>query len=232
VGELAPQPARALVRKLGSELIAGAVSVAGPGHFRNSALAVAASGRVIGAYDKMHPVPFGEYVPFRRFLGFVTALRNVPQDMVPGSGPVLLPVPGGRVGTPISFETAFEGIVRGFAAEGAGAIVVPTNTSSFGTRSGAAEQELQLSRMRAAELGLWVVQAAPSGISAFIDPRGRVVNQTGLYRAAILRGEIHLGRSTTPFSRWGETPAMLLAAVLVAVGAWPSVRRAGTVRGT
>lgn len=110
------------------------------------------------------------------------------------------------------------------------AIVVPTNTSSFGTRSGAAEQELQLSQMRAAELGLWLVQAAPSGISAFIDPAGKVTSQVGSYRAAVLRGEIRLGISSTPFSRWGETPEMLLAAVLVALGAWPSVRRRRRLR--
>jgi apolipoprotein N-acyltransferase len=143
---------------------------------------------------------------------------------------MLLPVPGGEVGTPISFETAFAGIVREFAAAGANAIVVPTNTSSFGTRSGTADQELQLSRMRATELGLWVVQAAPSGISAFIDPTGKVTSQVGLYRAAVLPGEIRLGKSSTPFSRWGETPAMLLAAVLVTSGAWPSVRRRRRLR--
>lgn len=225
VGEPAPRPARSLAEELDTELIVGVVSSAGPGRFYNSVIAVAASGRVIGVYDKMHPVPFGEYVPFRRFLGFVTALRNVPADMVRGSRPVLLPVPGGTVGSPISFETAFAGVARRLAAVGAGAIVVPTNTSSFGTRSGAAEQELQLSRVRATEVGLWVVQASPSGISAIIDPTGRVTSQAGLYQAAIVRGQIRLGRSTTPFSRWGETPAMVLAAVLVGLAAWPWVKR-------
>lgn len=69
-------------------ILAGVVSDAGPGRFRNSALSVAPSGTVMGVYDKQRPVPFGEYVPGRAFLGFVTALRAVPADMVPG------PVPG------------------------------------------------------------------------------------------------------------------------------------------
>jgi len=225
VGEPAPEPARTLARRLDTELIVGVVSGAGPGTFWNSALAVSASGNVIGVYDKMRPVPYGEYVPFRRFLGFVTALRAVPLDMARGARPALLPVPGGSVGSPISYETAFGRIVRQFADEGAGAIVVPTNTSSFGKRSGAAEQELLVSRVRATELGLWVVQSSPAGISAIIDPTGNVTSRAGLYRSGIVSGRIQLGRSATPFSRWGETPAMALAAALVAVGAWPLARR-------
>lgn len=225
VGDPAPEPARTLARSLGTEIIVGVVSGAGPGRFWNSALAVSPSGTVIGVYDKMRPVPYGEYVPFRRYLGFVTALRDIPLDMARGARPALLPVPGGSVGTPISFETAFARIVRRFADEGAGAIVVPTNTSSFGERSGAAEQELQLSRVRSTELGLWTLQSSPAGISAIIDPAGTVTSEAGLYRSAIVSGRIRLGRSTTLFARWGETPAIVLAAILVLVAAWSSARR-------
>ena len=108
------------------------MSGAGPGAFRNSALSITPEGVVAGAYDKQRPVPFGEYVPFRTYLGFVTTLRAVPSDIIPGAGPRLVPVPGGRIGTPISYEVTFSRIVQGFAADGAEAIVVPTNTSSYG----------------------------------------------------------------------------------------------------
>lgn len=214
VGEPAPEPLSELARSLDTEIVAGVVSSAGPGSFRNSALAVSPSGTVLGVYDKQRPVPFGEYVPGRRFLGFVTALRAVPEDMVPGSGPIVLPVSGGEIGTPISYETGFARIVRGFVRAGAGAVVVPTNTSSFGTRTGAAEQELQLTRIRALELDRWAVQASSAGISAIIDPRGRVVTRTGLYKRRVLWGDIRLGTSLTSFARWGETPTIALSLVL------------------
>lgn len=231
-GATAPEPLATLARELETWFAAGVVSGAGPGRFLNSAISVDPSGRVAGVYDKVRPVPFGEYVPGRRFLGFVGALRAVPRDMVPGDGPTLLPVPGGAVGAPVSYETAFARIVRGFAELGAEALVVPTNTSSFGPEAPAASQELQLTRMRARELGLWTIQAAPSGISAFVDPRGRVMERTGLYEAAVLTGEIRLDRSGTAFSRFGETPVILGAAAASLAGAWPGLVRTVRRRGT
>ncbi|MGH2658303.1 MAG: apolipoprotein N-acyltransferase [Actinomycetota bacterium] len=211
VGELAPPPLAELAGRLDAWILAGVVSDAGPGRFRNSALSVTPSGVVAGAYDKQRPVPFGEYVPWRPYLGFITALRAVPRDMVRGSDPRLLPVPGGRVGTPISYEVTFPRIVRAFANRGAEAIVVPTNTSSFGATAATAEQQLLSTRMRARELGLWLVQSAPSGISAIVEPGGRVVARTDLYESTILRGSIRLAASSTPFARWGEGPVVLLA---------------------
>lgn len=218
-GEEAPEPVAGLARELETWFVAGTTSPAGPGRFWNSALAVDPSGTVAGVYDKVRPVPFGEYVPGRRFLGFVSALRAVPRDMVAGPGPRVLPIPGGLVGTPISYEVAFANVVRGFAERGAGLIVVPTNTSSYGPDAPTAEQELQLTRLRAVELGLWVVQAAPSGISAIVDPGGRVVARTGLYEATILMGDVRLGEPGSWFVRIGDVPTMAAsaAAVLAAV---------------
>lgn len=225
-GKPAPEPLFGLARELDVWLVAGVVSAIDEGHFLNSAMAVAPSGEVAGVYDKLRPVPFGEYVPGRRYLGFVTSLQRIPRDMITGTGPRLVPVPGGLVGTPVSYETAFARIVRRFADLGANAIVVPTNTSSYGPRAAAAPQELQLSRMRAVELGLSVgVQAAPSGISAFIDPDGNVFERTELYEARILQGEIRLARARTPFARFGETPTIIAAVAASLIGAWPAVRK-------
>jgi apolipoprotein N-acyltransferase len=226
VGDPAPPPVAELARDLDAWFLVGTVSDAGPGRFRNSALSVTPSGSVAGVYDKQRPVPFGEYVPWRRHLGFISALRAIPRDIAPGTDPRLLPVPGGRVGTPISYEVMFGRIVRGFAAEGAEAVVVPTNTSSFGADAATAEQQLLSTRMRASELGLWMVQSAPSGISAIVDPSGGVVARTELYEAAILRGSIRLTPASTPFARWGERPVVLLAAgTALAAEGWPRARR-------
>ncbi|MGH2577937.1 MAG: nitrilase-related carbon-nitrogen hydrolase, partial [Actinomycetota bacterium] len=107
---------------------------------------------------------------------------------------------------------------------GAGLIVVPTNTSSYGPDAPVAEQELQLARLRAIELGLWVIQAAPSGISAIVDPAGHIVKRTDLYEAAILTGEVRLGESNTLFVRWGEGSTMLAAVAAVLLAISPSVR--------
>ncbi|MGH2580537.1 MAG: apolipoprotein N-acyltransferase [Actinomycetota bacterium] len=226
VGEPAPPTLAELAGTLDAWFLAGVVSDAGPGRFRNSVLSVRPSGSVAGVYDKQHPVPFGEYVPWRPYLGFISALRAVPKDMVPGADPRSIPVPGGRVGTPISYEVMFPWIVAGLAARGAEAIVVPTNTSSFGPDAATAEQQLLSTRMRARELGLWVVQSAPSGISAVVDPSGQVVVRTELYEATILRGLIRLAPASTPFARWGEGPPVLLAFVtLLLVAGLPQGRR-------
>ncbi|MGH2579436.1 MAG: apolipoprotein N-acyltransferase [Actinomycetota bacterium] len=216
VGEPAPEPMRQLARDLHAWFLVGVVSDAGPGRFRNSALSVDPSGIVRGTYDKTRPVPFGEYVPWRRFLGFVTALRNVPRDMVPGRDTLPVQVAGAQVGTPISYEVVFSRIVRGFAQRGADAIVVLTNTSSYGPGAATADQQLQVTRMRAVELGEWVVQSAPSGISAVVDPEGRVVRRTGLFEPAIIRAAIGLERSAAPFARFGELPVIAFAIVAVA----------------
>jgi apolipoprotein N-acyltransferase len=230
IGAPAPHPLAELATSLDAWFLAGLVSDADLARFRNSVLSVTPSGSVAGVYDKQHAVPFGEYVPWRRYLGFISALRAVTKDMVPGGDPRLVPVPGGRVGTPISYEVVFSRIVRGFAARGAQAIVVPTNTSSFGSDAATAEQQLLSTRMRAVELGLWVVQSSPSGISAVVDPSGQVVARTGLYKATILRGSIKLAPASTLFARWGEGPVVLLAAAVALLAAGFAARPTCTRR--
>ena len=94
-------------------------------------------------------------------------------------------------------------MTREFVRDGAGFLVVPVNNASYGTTAASA-QHLQMSRMRAVENGRWVVNAAVSGISAFIDPSGRVVTEVGLFRTAILRHTIRSSDVVTPYVRWGD----------------------------
>jgi apolipoprotein N-acyltransferase len=219
-GRRAPDPIPELARTLGTWFIVGVVSRASGDGFYNSALSIDPSGRVAGVYDKNRPVPFGEYVPARRYLGFIGDLQYVPYDMVPGRRPTPLPVPGGIVGTPISYEVTFSRLVQRFGVQAVNALVVPTNTSSYGPNAATADQELQASRMRARELGVWVIQSAPSGISALIDPSGSVVARTDLYEARVLKGTLSLRVGRTPFGRIGEMPAIVLAGLFAGWGLW------------
>lgn len=175
VGETAPAPLSELAKGIDAWFLAGVVSGAGPGRFRNSVLSVTPAGDVADTYDKQHPVPFGEYVPWRPLLRFISALRAVPADIVPGARAHPLPFPGGQVATPISFEGMFARVVSSLVSNDPEAIVIATNTSSFGPGAAAAEQQLLSSRMWAHEPGMWIMQSAPSGVSAIVDPGGRVV---------------------------------------------------------
>ena len=143
------------------------------GLVRNTDRLYAPDGHLVGSYSKRHLVPFGEYVPWRSHLGFIGALDQVPEDFTPGTHPEVFRVGRSRVGTLICFESAFSGLARDTVRAGAEVIVVSTNNRSY-RRSGNSAQHLESSRMRAAETGRAVVQAAVSGISAVISPAGTV----------------------------------------------------------
>jgi apolipoprotein N-acyltransferase len=177
-------------------------------------------GVVEGAsYVKRQPVPFGEYVPARDLLGWIPALRQIPDDTVPGDAAQVIDVAGARVGTVICFENAFAHLVQDQVRAGADVLVVSTNNSSFGDTQMSA-QHLAISRLRAVETGRWVVHAGLSGLSAFIDPEGRVHDVTQLFTPASPRREVPLVDATTPATAVGEgvpvAAAALTAAALLA----------------
>jgi hypothetical protein len=162
-------------------------------------------------------VPFGEYVPWRSRLTWIDAISQIPVDRTPGASIHAISQPGvPPYGTPICFENAFPSIPRQMVIDGAGFIVVPVNNASYGFTA-AAEQHLQMSQMRAVETGRWVVDAAVSGISAFIDPRGVVTSRTGLFETTVLRGDVFVSSERTPYVRFGDwVPILSLGIVLVA----------------
>ncbi len=182
----------------------GAVVNDPDGTQRTTVLAFDASGTLVDRYDKVHLVPFGEYVPWRRYLSWVSAIKQIPVDRTPGSSVHTISQPGlPSYGTPICFENAFPGIERTMAREGAQFFVVPVNNASYGFTA-AAEQHLEMSRMRAVETGRWVVDAAVSGISAFIGTDGQVVNNTQLFVPGILRGQVVPSTAWTLYVRYGD----------------------------
>lgn len=192
----------------------GAVVNDQDGSQRTSVLAFDGHGRLVDRYDKVHLVPFGEYVPFRRRLRWLDAINQIPIDRTAGEGFYPIAQPGvPSYGTPICFENAFPSIPRAFVRAGAEFLIVPVNNASY-VFTAAAAQHLQMSQMRAVETGRWVVDAGVSGISAFIDPSGAVTSRTALFQPAILRGQVQASNAQTVFVRFGDWVPLLCLVII------------------
>lgn len=214
-----------LARSLDAPMIVGTVEGAGPDAFRNGAVLVDATGEVVDRYDKVHRVPFGEFVPFRSLLEQVAGDALPDRDALIGELPGHLDVPGpvGRVATPISWEIFFPDRTREGVEAGARLVLNPTNGASF---SGTIVQSQQVasSRMRAIESGRWVVQVAPTGFSAVVDEDGKVLGRTSITERRVLQRQVQLREGLTIYTRLGNLPGLLAAALLIAAG-WAIERR-------
>ncbi|MEX1264201.1 MAG: apolipoprotein N-acyltransferase [Actinomycetota bacterium] len=215
-----------VVAQTGAPTIIGAVIEDPDGTQHTSVLQLDAGGVEVDRYDKTHLVPFGEYVPFRSRLGWIDAIDQVPVDREPGQGTQLLTSPGlATFSTPICFENSFPAITRSIVSQGAEFVVVPVNNASYGFTAASA-QHLQMSQMRAIETGRWYVNAAISGISAFVDPSGHIVASAGLFETDILRHTIRASDERTWYVRLGDWLPWLSLAFLAVVIAAPRRRRA------
>ncbi|MEA2453355.1 MAG: apolipoprotein N-acyltransferase [Actinomycetota bacterium] len=190
-------------RSVGAPMIVGANIEDGPDHYKVEALLVDAQGNIIDEYQKTHLVPFGEYVPARDAFGWIPMLDQIPRDAVAGHDPNNLEVGGHEIATVISFEGDFGHIVRDRVADGAGLIVVATNTSTW-KHSWASAQHLAMSQVRAAETRVPVVHAALSGISGFVSFQGLVGNTTELYTEDTLVADISTAADISIYARTGE----------------------------
>src|SRR5262245_12426217 len=213
------------IARVGAPTIAGAVVDNPDGTEHTSALAFDGAGAVVDRYDKVKLVPFGEYVPFRRYLSWISAIDQVPVDRTPGTEVRPLSIPGLPViGTPICYENGFPAIPREMVREGAGFLVVVINNASYG-HTAASEQHLQMSRLRAVENARWLVHAAVSGISAFIDPNGDVVAERGLFEPATMRQAVRASSRETPYTRFGDWVPWGSLILVFGLFAWPRDRR-------
>ena len=207
----------AVARRLGGTLVAGIVEDTEPGRFRNAAVAWAPDGSQVARYDKVHRVPFGEYIPFRSLVDRVADISAVPRDARAGRGPGILRTPAGPLGVAISYEVFFAGRARAAVRAGGRLLLVPTNASSF-TTSQVPTQELAAARLRAIETGRTVVQAAPTGFSAVVDPRGRVLAVSDLGPSALVQRAVALRSGHTPATRLGDGPVTAAAVALLLGG--------------
>ena len=182
-------------------------------------------------YMKTHPVPFGEYIPFRSLIApLVGRLDRVPRDMAPGNEPGVLQAGSVLLGDVICFEIAYDEVVHDAVTGGGRVIVVQTNNATF-AGLGQPEQQLAMSRLRAVEHGRAVLVAATSGISAVISPDGAVISEIGEANVGYLVEAIPLRDALTMADRVGQVPEWILAAMGLAAMVWAAVRRRGAGRG-
>lgn len=185
----------------------------------NSAYLLAPDGQLAGRYDKLHLVPFGEYVPFSRLLFFASKMVEGIGDFVPGSRPTVLTLGEHRLAVVICYEAIFPSLVRSFVLEGADVLVTITNDAWFG-RSSAPVQHFAMAALRAVEHRVPLVRAANTGISGFVDAAGRIGQHTNLFVPAALTERIARVRpaQATVYTRVGDLFAwgcVILTAVLI-----------------
>jgi apolipoprotein N-acyltransferase len=194
-----------------------------PEQLFNSAALIAPSGEWGARYDKVHLVPFGEYVPFKSLLGFAEKLTREVGDFVPGVTRSVFDLGAYRVGVFICYESIFPGEVRQFARNGAQVFVNVSNDGWFG-ETGAPEQHLNQARMRAVENNRWLLRATNTGITASIDPYGRVVARARRNVRTALDAPFSIVRPTTFYARHGDWFG-LACAIISVVALLISVRR-------
>jgi apolipoprotein N-acyltransferase len=206
-----------LATKLRAPIVVGVVeNHPNPKLFRNVSTVVS-PGNVLGdTYEKVRRVPFGEYVFFRSFLERFTDNFQA-KDMNPGNKPAVIATPFGPMAIIISYEGFFDDRARSGVLAGGRALLLPTNAASF-TSAHLPTQQIAAARLRARETGRWVVQAAPTGMSAVLRPDGSVVERTGIQQRGAIQQTIALRRGLTPYARWNDAPSLVLAAMLGFVG--------------
>jgi apolipoprotein N-acyltransferase len=200
------QKVMAIPHQLNTYLLFGSLSSRKQGEevkVYNSAYLISPRPRILSRYDKMHLVPFGEYVPLSSFFPFFNSLVGI-GNITPGEEVVVFQLPHGKFGTLICFEVIFPELCRKFVRNGADFMVTITNDAWFG-RTSAPYQHLAQATFRSIENRIWLVRAANTGVSAFIDPWGRINTASGLFTREVLTGEIDLkGGKMTFYAQYGD----------------------------
>ncbi|MCL4722544.1 MAG: apolipoprotein N-acyltransferase, partial [Gammaproteobacteria bacterium] len=191
--------------------------------FRNSLLTLGDNDRI---YHKRHLVPFGEFFPVPDFARNVLRLMNLPYtDITPGSRDQLPLLAGGVALAPsICYEDVFGTETRDFLPA-AGLLINVSNDGWFGDSS-APHQHLQMARFRALESGRYMLRSTNTGITAVIDPRGRVTGRGPQFLAVVVEAEVRPHEGATPWVRYGNAPVLGLALLLCLLPlAWTATRR-------
>lgn len=199
-------------------------------HPYNSAVLLGPSGERLFTYDKIHLVPFGEYVPWRRFLTIADKLTQEIGDFQPGTERKVAELPGsaGAAGNPgaghkfaviICFEAVFPDEVAQFVAGGAEVLVNISNDGWFG-RSAAPDQHLAMARVRAVENRRWLLRATNNGYTVAIDPYGRIVVRMEADQRGALDVPFTFRSDRTLYSRFGDWLAWLSVAVSAGMLTW------------
>ena len=215
-----------VARETNSYLIVGSVAAA-PSRdpqqplIYNSALIVDPSGRNVGRYDKIHLVPFGEYIPLQRLLSFASKITREVGDFTRGTERSVFDLNGSKVSVVICYESVFPGEVREFVANGAQLLINISNDNWYG-ETGAPFQHLQMTRMRAVENHRWILLSTNNGITSAIDPYGRVVKKAERNVLTALVAPYEPLTEVTFYSRFGDIFAWLcvVISILAVVVRW------------
>jgi len=199
----------------------------------NSMVLLNPDGQIAGAYRKIRLVPFGEYVPLKGLFTWPAAIASSMGDSVAGDTPTVFRIGDVGLAATICWENIFADLVRQFVQQGARIVVNATNEAWF-QDSGAPRQFLAISVFRAAEHRVSVLRVANTGISAVIDPYGRIVQRLrspegrDVFVAGILAASLPVSRATTFYTSYGDVFAVGLAVacgVLAAAVAGQSITR-------
>lgn len=192
-------------------LLAGFTDQRGSGGTFNSVMLF--QGDAVETYDKVHLTPFGEYVLFRRWLFFIRKITDEIGDFSPGGKIHNLALAGRAVSTPICYEVIYPELVRSMIAKGGEVIVTLSNDSWFG-RSSAPHQHLAMAAVRSVENRRWLLRSTSNGISALVDPAGRIVHQSPLRESRAFLARFQYLKARTLFNRWGYLFPYVLSLLL------------------
>jgi len=181
----------------------------------NSAEFVAPDGRFLGRYDKIHLVPFGEYVPYKGLISFAGTLTQGVSSFSRGGLRKVFTSNGHSFGVFICYESVFADEVRHFAKNGAEVFVNISDDGWYGDTS-APWQHLNMARMRAIENDRWILRATNTGVTAAVDPYGRVTQSAPRHVLTSLAVRYGYRSGTTFYSRFGDVFA--IACVIIAIG--------------
>jgi apolipoprotein N-acyltransferase len=222
--DIGEQELRALAREVRVPMLFGSDEVDRSGgalRLHNAAFLVTPAGETAAVYRKMHLVPFGEYVPGKRLLYFVSPLVERMAEFAPGASMVVLPVGEHKINTAICYEVVFPSLMREAVLDGSQLLTTITNDGWYGYSS-APYQHFALASMRAIEQGRYLARAANTGISGVVDPYGRVVQRSAIFEQVGIVSEVRLLTGRTLYSVIGDAIAYvaiaLTAAALITVG--------------
>jgi apolipoprotein N-acyltransferase len=181
----------------------------------NSAFLVSPSRQLVGKYDKIHLVPFGEYVPLKQILFFVgSSLGEGIGDFRSGKKIINLSLPQGKFGVLICFEIIFPDLCRRFVKAGADFLVTITNDAWFGKTS-APYQHFTIAVFRAVENRVFVARAANTGVSGLIDPKGKILKRGDIFTEEVMNGTVRLMKDKSFYTRYGDIFAWICSAASI-----------------
>jgi apolipoprotein N-acyltransferase len=215
--EEATRTVQDVARRLDTTLLPGWFYAIDDDSTVNFTSVVDSRGVELDRYEKVRTVPFGEFVPLRWLIEPFAGDALPPRDVQPGDEPAVLDTPVGRVGVAISWEIFFDTRGRDGIGHGGQLLLNPTNGSSYWL-SMVQTQQVASSRLRALETGRWVLQAAPTGFSAIIEPDGTVRARTAIGEQAALQDTVEMRGGETIAVRVGRWPMLVIAVLLLAAG--------------